>query len=383
MLHSSVDIVVQKQKSERFSTMKRTIKAAVCYEPGKPLRIEEVTIDPPQHDEVSIRLAAAAICHSDIHYLRGEWAGNFPIVVGHEAAGIVEEVGEHVTHIKAGDRVIVSLLRNCGHCFYCMTGLPNHCSGDFALDTESRLHNKQGEVLYQGIKVAAFAEYAVVHQSQVVPVPAELELDRAALLACGVLTGVGAVVNTAQVKPGSNVVVIGCGGVGLNAIQGAVLAGATRIIALDMLDLKLTAAQSFGATHTINAQQGNIRQSIRGLTEGRGADYVFVTVGSTAAVQMGLTLLRRAGTLVIVGMPQAGATTPLPVINVASNGLKILGSFMGSSRLSVDIPWLIAMYRQKRLKLDELITARYPLEQINVAIEIMEKGQALRNVIVW
>ena len=363
--------------------MKRTMKAAICYEPGKPLLIEEVTLDPPQHDEVAVRLAATAICHSDIHYLRGEWTPTFPIVAGHESAGIVEEVGEGVTYVKPGDRVIVSLLRNCGHCFYCMTGLPNLCSGTFALDTESRLHNGQGELVYQGVKVGGFADYAVVHQSQVVHVPEEVELDRASLLACGVLTGVGAVVNTAQTRPGSSVVVIGCGGVGLNAIQGAVIAGATRIIALDMVDLKLVAARDFGATHTLHAQQENIRQTIRGLTEGRGADYVFVTVGSTAAVQMGLTLLRRAGSLVIVGMPQAGATTPLPVINVATMGLKILGSFMGSSRLSVDIPWLIEMYQQKRLKLDELITARYPLEQINEAIEATEKGQALRNVIVW
>jgi S-(hydroxymethyl)glutathione dehydrogenase / alcohol dehydrogenase len=362
---------------------KRTINAAICYEPRKPLLIEEVTIDAPQRDEISVRLVATAICHSDIHYLRGEWTPTFPIVAGHESAGIVEEVGEGVTLVKPGDRVIVSLLRNCGHCFFCMSGQPNHCSAVFALDTESRLRNGRGEFVHQGVKVGGFADYAVVHESQAVRVPDEMEMDRASLLACGVLTGVGAVVNTAQVEPGSSVVVIGCGGVGLNAIQGAVIAGAARIIALDMIDLKLAAAQDFGATHALHAQREDLRQVIRGLTDGRGADYVFVTVGSTAAVQSGLTLLRRAGSLVIVGMPQAGATAALPVINVASLGLKILGSFMGSSRLSVDVPWLIELYRQKRLKLDELITARYPLEHINEAIEATEKGQALRNVVVW
>ncbi len=359
------------------------MKAAVCYKPGSPLLVEEVSIDPPQRDEVKIRLAATAVCHSDVHYLRGEWNTNFPVIVGHEAAGIVEEVGENVTLTKPGERVIVSLLRACGRCYFCTSGLQNHCSGTFALDTESRLHNQRGETVFQGVKVGAFADYAIVDQSQVVPVPAEISLDRAALLACGVMTGVGAVVNTAQVKPGSSVVVIGSGGVGLNAIQGAHIAGAARIIALDVVDLKLAAAKTFGATHAINAQQDTVRQTIRDLTEGRGADYVFVTVGNTSAVQQGLTLLRRAGTLVIVGMPQAGATVPLPVVNVASAGLRILGSFMGSSRFSIDIPWLIDLYQQGRLKLDELITARYPLAEINEAIETMEKGLALRNVIVW
>jgi Zn-dependent alcohol dehydrogenase len=174
--------------------------------------------------------------------------------------------------------------------------------------------------------------------------------------------------------------VIGSGGVGLNAIQGAHIAGASQIIALDMVDLKLAAAKTFGATHALHAQKDDVRRIIRNLTGGRGADYVFVTVGNTAAVQQGLSLLRRAGTLVIVGMPQVGATVPLPVTSVASAGLRILGSFMGSSRFSIDIPWLINLYQQGRLK---LITAQYPLEQINEAIEGMEKGLALRNVIVW
>jgi len=359
------------------------MKAAVCYEAGAPLSVEEIDLDSPQRGEVKIRLAATAVCHSDVHYLRGEWNTNFPLVVGHEAAGMVEEVGENVTLTQPGDRVIVSLLRACGHCYYCTSGLQNHCAGTFALDSESRLHTKRGETIFQGVKVGAFADYAIVDQSQVVQVPETIPMDRAALLACGVMTGVGAVVNTAQVRPGSTVVVIGSGGVGLNAIQGAYIAGASQIIALDVVELKLAAAKTFGATHALHAQKDDVRKIIRNLTGGRGADYALVTVGNTTAVQQGLSLLRRAGTLVIVGMPHVGATVPLPVTSVASAGWRILGSFMGSSRFSIDIPWLIDLYQQGRLKLDELITAQYPLEQINEAIESMEKGLALRNVIVW
>jgi len=361
----------------------RTMRAAVCYEPGKPLIIEDIDIDPPQSGEVKVRLVATAICHSDIHALHGDWNGKFPVVVGHEAAGIVEEVGENVSLTTPGDSVVVSLLRSCGRCFYCMQGLSNLCNGTFALETESRLRNKQGDLIYQGIRTAAFAEYVIVDQSQVVQVPQTIPLEKAALLACGVITGVGAVVNTGRVKPGSSVVVIGLGGVGLNAVQGAVLAGASTIIAMDILDMKLATAKMFGATHTLNANREDARRVIRDFTEGRGADYVFVTVGSTTAVSQGITLLRRAGTLVIVGMPPSGATAPLPVVDIADKGLKILGSFLGSTRLRVDVPWLVELYQQGRLKLDELITARYSLEQINEVIELTERGEAIRNVIIW
>jgi S-(hydroxymethyl)glutathione dehydrogenase/alcohol dehydrogenase len=360
------------------------MKAAVCYEFGKPLVIEEIDILPPQKGEVKVRIAAAAICHSDVHLIRGEWGGRTPVVAGHEAAGIVEEVGENVTITKPGDRVVVSLLRSCGRCFYCTTGSPYMCEGEFALDTESRLRNKRGEPIRQGSRTAAFAEYVIVEQSQAVPVPDEIPLDRAALLACGVITGVGAVLNTAKVEFGSSVVVIGVGGVGLNAIQGAVLAGAYPIIAVDLLDKKLAAAKSFGATDTINvSQQKASERVVRKLTAGRGADYVFVTVGSAAAVDLGFKMIGRQGTEVIVGIPQSGSKVSFPVSHFVGGERKVMGSAMGSSRLSVDVLRLVELYKRGRLKLDELITARYPLEQINEAVEIMEKGEALRNVIIF
>jgi Zn-dependent alcohol dehydrogenase len=246
------------------------------------------------------------------------------------------------------------------------------------------LHNKRGEVVNQGLRTAAFAEYCIVDQSQVVRVPENMPLDRASLLACGVITGVGAVINTAQVEPGSSVVIIGAGGVGLNAVQGAALAGAHPIIAMDLLDNKLNAARAFGATHIINsAEQKKPENAVRELTRGRGADYVFVTVGSAAAVAQALSLTRKRGSVIIVGMPAPGATASFQINQFVRGEQRIMSSFMGSTPVRVVIPRLIDLYQHGRLKLDELITARYPLERINEAIQAVEKGQALRNVIVF
>lgn len=361
------------------------MQAAVCYEFGKPLVVEDVDLDRPQTGEVMVRVAAVAICHSDVHLIRGDWvnwAVDPPVVPGHEAAGVAAEVGPGVTSVRPGDAVVVSLLRSCGRCFFCAAGTPFLCEGKFALQTEKRLHNRAGQALSQGISTGAFAEYAVVDQSQVVTIPASMPLDRACLLACGVITGLGAVVNTARVEPGSTAVVIGVGGVGLNSVQGCRLAGARRIIAVDMLAQKLAAARTFGATHTLHAQQPDLRAQVRLLTDGRGADYAFVTVGNPAAVTQALDLVRRGGTVVAVGMPAAGATAALPMGDFVYDGQRLLGSNMGSTRLSADVPRLVELYQSGRLMLDELITNRYPLEQINAAIDSMERGEALRNVII-
>lgn len=359
------------------------MKAAVCYAFGQPLVVEEVEIDLPQAGEVKVRLAACGICHSDVHLVRGEWGGDLPVVAGHEGAGIVEAVGSGVTLTKPGDHVVVSLLHSCGRCLHCVRGTPYLCSGTFTIGTQSRLRNARGETLHHGLRTATFAEYTIVDQSQVVPVPEDLPLDQACLLACGVITGLGAVVNTAQVRPGSSIVVIGTGGVGLNAVQGAVLAGANPIIAVDRLDTKLEAARDFGATHTVNATQADAVTSVFELTGGLGAEYVFVTVGSTAAMGQGLQMIGKHGKLVIVGLPEQGATIPVPISQLVDNCQYVMGSNMGSTRLAVDVPRLVDLHGQGRLKLDELITRRYPLEEINEAIESMERGEALRNVIVF
>jgi NDMA-dependent alcohol dehydrogenase len=359
------------------------MRAAVCYEFGKPLSVEDIAIDPPQAGEVLVRIAACAICHSDIHALRGEWGGEVPVVEGHEASGIVEMVGPEVDGVQSGDHVVVSLLRSCGRCFYCVVGSPHLCVGadSFALASQTRLHTRDGTPIIQGIRCAAFAEYVVVHESQLVPVDGEMPLDRACLLACGVITGLGAVVNTAQVRPGSSVVVTGAGGVGLNAVQGAVLAGARAIIALDPLEAKRAAARQFGATHAFSPAHPELATTIRELTEGRGADYGLVTVGSALAIEQTWGLIRPGGTVVVVGIARTGETIRLPAS--PNDEKRLIGSAMGSTRLSVDVPHLVDLYREGRLKLDELVTARYPLERINEAIEAVERGEAIRNVIVF
>ena len=359
------------------------MKAAVCHEFGKPLVVEDITIDPPQAGEIKVELAACAICHSDIYFAEGAWGGALPAVYGHEASGVVEEVGPGVTLVAPGDHVVVTLIRSCGRCFYCAQGDPVMCEGSFPIDAAGRLHFPDGRDLVQGLRTGAFAEYVVVDQSQAVTIPKDLPFDCASLLACGVITGLGAVVNTAKVPSGSSVVVIGTGGVGLNSVQGAVLSGAHTIVALDISDAKLEAARAFGATHTVNPAAEDAAAAVRAVTGGRGADYVFVTVGSVTAMEQGVGLLRRSGTMVIVGMPAAGAKVAFEALGLADNGHRVVGSKMGSTRLRVDVPKLVELYQQGRLKLDELITRRYPIDRINEAFAEVNRGEALRNVIVF
>ena len=359
------------------------MKAALCYEFGKPLVVEEVDIDPPQRGEVKVKLAATAVCHSDVHLVRGEWGGSLPLLVGHESAGVIAEVGEGVPTLQVGDYVVVSLLRSCGHCFSCTSHAPHLCNGSFPLDSQSRLHTKAGQPIRHGLNTATFAEYAVVDHSQCVKIPNDVRPQSAALLACGVITGVGAVINTAKVTPGSNVGVVGVGGVGLNAIQGALFAEAGMIVAIDQMDEKLATARTFGATHTLHATDADSAKAVRALTNGVGLDYVFVTVGNIAAINHAFRMIRRGGTLVTVGLPDTSATASVNVHALTTGERRIMGSFMGSTQLHVDVPKLIALYRNGKLKLDELITNCYPLEQINEAITSMESGKVLRNVIVF
>ncbi len=359
------------------------MKAAVCRKFGAPLSVEEISISPPQAGEVLVKLAACAICHSDITFMEGGWGGQLPQVFGHEASGIVEQVGAGVTLTKPGDRVLVTLIRSCGYCASCESGEPYICGSSFPADENSHLIDSQGLSIAQGLKTGAFAENVVVDQSQIVQIPDTLPMDAASLLSCGVVTGLGAVVNTAKVPYGSSVVVIGCGGVGLNSIQGAALVGANPIIAIDLVDTKLDAAIKFGATHRINPIEENPIDIVQEITGKSGADFVFVAAGSPKAFEQGLELLSVSGTLVIVGMPPTGEKIGLEVGNIAGAGQKILGSKMGSTRLRVDIPKLVSLYEQGQLKLDELITGRYSLDQINEAIDEVKADRALRNVIVF
>lgn len=359
------------------------MKAAVCREFGRPLSIETVELAKPGPGEASVRLTACAICHSDISYMQGAWGGTLPAVYGHEAAGVVEEIGPGVTSVSPGDHAVVTLIRFCGHCLACERGNQVLCESSFPLDGRSPLTAADGSPIEQGLRTGAFAESVVVDESQVVPIPRDVPLDSAALIACAGLTGVGAVINTAAVPAGSTVAVIGTGGVGLNAVQGAVLAGAGSVIAIDVADDKLSAARSFGATHTLNVRAGNLRGAVREINGGRGADYVFVTVGAPGAVEQGFELMGRGGSLVLVGMPATGVTASFDPGGFAADGQRVLGSKMGSARPRIDVPRIIDLYKQGRLKLDELITGRYRLEQINDAVAAVIRGAALRNVIVF
>jgi Zn-dependent alcohol dehydrogenase len=357
------------------------MRAAVCHAFGKPLRIENVDIDTPGSGEIAVDLAACAICHSDLIFADGGWGGALPAIYGHEAAGIVSNVGRGVEEFKAGDHVVVTLIRSCGQCPSCSDGHLVTCGAAFYRDTHTPLRNEHGQPLAQGLRTAAFAEKVVVDASQAVTIPRDMRLDTASLLACGVITGVGAAVNTAQVRSGATVAVLGTGGVGLNVIQACALSAARAIIAIDLVASKLDTARSFGATHGLLGSDPELKHKLRELTNGRGADYVFVTVGARSAFIQSLGLVARSGSLVLVGMPPDGMTIDIDPGVIAQDNLRILGSKMGDSRIKVDIPKLVALYDAGRLKLDELITERFSLDQINDAMAKARSGEAVRNVI--
>lgn len=358
-------------------------RAAACWSFGEPLLVEVVGLRDPQDREVVVRIAACAVCHTDLAFIEGVWGGELPAVYGHEAAGVVEAVGPGVTHTGAGDHVVVTLVRSCGSCALCRRGLPALCERRLDLPpSPTPLQTTDGRPVVQGLRTAAFAERVLVHESQVVPVSGEIPLESAALIGCGVVTGVGAVLNTARVEAESTVGVIGTGGVGLNAVQGAVIAGASMIVAVDLATPKLEAARLFGATHTLNPAVDDVESNVAELTDGSGLDYVIVTAGSAPAVEQGLRLVGSAGAVVLVGMP-GGATATIDPEQITDRGVRILGSKVGSTRTQVDVPAVVAHYEEGRLKLDELISHRFPLDQINDALAVARSGVALRSVVVF
>lgn len=358
----------------------REIRAAVCHSFGEPLHVETVHLRAPGPGEVEVTLAACAICHSDITYAEGGWGGDLPAVYGHEAAGRVSRVGAGVSAYAEGDRVLVTLIRSCGTCAACASGRPTLCTAPPALPPALTLPD--GRPLVQGLNCAAFAERVVVHASQLAPLPSAIPLDAAALLSCGVITGLGAAVNTAAIRPGEVVAVIGAGGVGLNAIQGARLAGASRIIAVDVSEAKLATAREFGATDGVLALDPKPWSAARKIA-GRGADAVMVTVGAISAYETAARFLAPGGRLVAVGMPHSGARASWEPVILAATGQRIMGSFMGDTVLARDIPWIADLCAQGRLKLEALISGRWTLDQINKAIADTRSGAARRNVIIF
>ncbi|WP_323763561.1 Zn-dependent alcohol dehydrogenase [Marinovum sp.] len=357
------------------------IQAAVLRAFGAPLAIEEVTLRDPGAGEIEVTLDAVAICHSDISFAEGGWGGTLPAVYGHEAAGRVTALGAGVTGLAAGDFVVVTLIKPCGSCPSCGSGKPTIC--ETPTIEPPKLTDGEGAVVGAAMNCGAFAERVVVGANQVVKLPQDLPAESAALLACGVITGVGAVINAGRLRPGEDVVVIGAGGVGLNAIQGARIAGARRIIAVDMSEQKLAMARDFGATHGILATGEAPWQEAMTLLDGRGADVVAVTVGAIRAYDDAQRYLGWGGRMVMVGMPHSGAMAQYePVVN-AFMGSSMVGSKMGDVVIARDIPWMADLYRQGRLKLDELVSGRWRLDQINEAIADTKSGAARRNVIVF
>ncbi len=355
------------------------MRAAVCRAFGEPLVVEDLRLDPVGPDEVRVGVAACAICHSDIHYADGSWAGELPAVYGHEAAGTVVEIGDEVSDVSVGDRVAVSLIRSCGACVQCGRGYEVFCQADLG-PLAPRLRTADGEVVEAGLRCGAFAEEATVHSSQVAPLPDELAWLAAALLGCGVITGIGAVLNTSTVDENSTVAVVGLGGVGLNAVQGAALAGASVVLAIDVQDHKLQSARRFGATHAASASD-DVAAAARDATGDQGVTHAFVTVGSADAIRSALELVVPGGELVIVGMPAAGSRLEIDPLELADTGRRIVGSKMGSARLRSDIERIVGWHRQGEVKLDELVSGVYPLEEINEAIAEVKRGEAIRNVI--
>jgi S-(hydroxymethyl)glutathione dehydrogenase/alcohol dehydrogenase len=364
------------------------VRAAVLYEANTPLKIEDVSLDPPNDDEVLVRVTATGACHSDYHVMDGTWNGPgypLPVILGHEAAGIVEEVGSRVRTTRPGDHVILSFAPNCGRCRMCTVGRPNLCSGLITRPgrfADGTLRHRKGdlEINSFGRGMSSFAEYSVVHESAAIPIDPEVPITVAALMGCAVMTGVGAVLNTAAVEPGSTVAVFATGGVGLSVVQGAALANASQIIAVDLLDNKLDYASSFGATDTINASRENAVERIRELTDGVGVDYAFDAIGDARVSRSCYDAVRRGGTAVVVGMAPTGTEIPIPA-TIAGEEKVLKGCFYGSTRPATDFKRLVDFYKHGALKLEGMITRTYALEEINEAFAALARGDNARGVI--
>ncbi len=354
------------------------MKAAVLREIGTPMKVEDVTIEPPAYGQVLVNTAAAGVCHSDLHFIDGVWPMRLPAVLGHEAAGVVEAIGEGVTYVEPGDHVVVLFVPFCGACAFCTTGRPNLCQNG---RLRGRTMTIDGTATVPFLGMSAFAEQMVLPEGGVVKIRKDMPLDRASLIGCGVMTGVGAAINTAKVAPGSTCAVIGAGGVGLNVIQGCVLAGAEKIIGIDMRENKLEMAREFGATHVIDASREDAVMRVQELTGG-GADYAFEAIGLPAAITQAFNMIRRGGEAIVVGM--APFNSEVTVSATAFLDEKVLrGCLYGSTRPRVDMPRLVDLYMAGKLKLDELVSARHPLSGINEAFAAMKNGEVARGVIVF
>ena len=361
--------------------------AAVLHDVNKPYSIETVELDPPRRGEVLVKVRAAGVCRSDLHFQKGEATIALPAVLGHEGSGTVESVGDGVTLVKPGDRVILSFVPNCGHCPSCETGRAHLCDEHARttgklFDNTSRLHTLAGQDLAHMGKVACFAEHAVVPEAGCIPAPAGLDFPQMALIGCSVTTGVGAALFNAGVQPGDSVAVIGCGGVGLNVLQGARLAGATTIVAVDIKDAALDFARKFGATHVVNARTENAVERVKALTGG-GAHWAFEAYGSGTTTRTAVDMVRKRGTAVIVGIAPIGDDAVIEPVVITRMEKTIRGCYYGTARPRQDMPRIADWYGRGLLDIDGLVTRRYPLTDINRAYEDLDTDLVGRGVIVF
>ena len=362
------------------------MRASVLFEQGKPLSVEELELEPPRAGEVLVRMAASGVCHSCLHAADGSWKGvPVPIVLGDEGAGEVVEVGPGVDGLQRGDHVILSWAPTCGRCHYCVIGRPNLCErrqpGRGVLPDGTTRMSLRGRAVYHYGHVATYASSTVVHESCAIKIDQSVPLDRAALIGCSVMTGVGAVINTAAVPPGASMAVFGVGGVGLNVVQGAKLAGARTIIACDLLDNKLTYAKTFGATHTINAKRGDVVKQVQALTDGLGVDAAFDAIGGEAAALQALDAVAPGGRAVLVGIPAFAVRAPISPSNMVWAEKTISGTYYGSVRPDVDFPILADLDMDKKLNLDDLISRIYKFDEINEGFRLLVSGSVARGLI--
>jgi S-(hydroxymethyl)glutathione dehydrogenase/alcohol dehydrogenase len=360
------------------------MKAAIFNGPNQPLKIENVDIDDPQDREVRVKVVASGVCHSDLHFVDGLYMWPAPAILGHEAAGVVEKVGKQVTYVKPGDHVIACLSVFCGYCPECMSGHPNLCSNTGATQragTDKPRLSMGGKTVNQFANLSSYAEQMLVHENALVKIKDSFPLDRAALIGCGVITGVGAAINTAKVTPGSTVAVWGAGGVGLAVIQGARIAGARQIIVVDKFESKIALAKKVGATHGVDASSGDPVEAVRALTDG-GVEFSFEAIGLKKAAEQCYEALAPGGTATIVGMVPLGQKVDIDGFSLLFEK-RIQGCFMGSNRFRIDMPRLIEFYEQGRLNLDDMISKRGKLEDVNEAFRAMKAGEVARTVLMF
>jgi alcohol dehydrogenase len=372
------------------------IRAAVLNQMGvagpyaqtRPLTIQTVELDPPGRGEVLVKIGAAGLCHSDLSVINGDRPRPMPMALGHEAAGVIEELGEDVTDLAVGDHVVMVFMPSCGHCLPCAEGRPALCEPGAAangagtlLSGGRRLHC-EGVNVNHHLGVSAFAEYAVMSRRSVIKIDPDLPLSEAAVFGCAVLTGVGAVVNTARLQPGQTAAVIGLGGVGLASVLGAIASGARQVVAIDLADDKLGLARQLGASDTVNARAEDAAEQVRALTKG-GVDVAFEMAGSARAMDLAYKITRRGGMTVTAGLPPPTATLALPLVNLVAEERTVMGSYIGSCVPTRDIPRYIGLYKAGRLPVDRLMSGRLTLDEINEGFDRLHEGKAVRQVIVF